>query len=130
MRHKVAGKQLGRSTGQRNSLRRNLLKDLFRLERIQTTEAKMQAIRGEAEKMITIAKRARATNDPARGVHARRLLMARLNDRDVVAKVYDVLAPRYEERAGGYTRAYKLGLRVGDAAPIVLLELVDRVEKE
>lgn len=128
MRHKVAGKHLGRNTGQRNSLRRNLINDLFQYERITTTEAKARAIRAEAEKLITIAKRGRAHPDPARGVHARRLLLARLNNRDSVAKVYDELAPRYETRPGGYLRLLKLGPRKGDAAPMVMVELVDREE--
>lgn len=128
MRHKVAGKHLGRNTGHRNSLRRNLINDLFQHERITTTEAKARAIRAEAEKLITIAKRGRAHSDAARGVHARRLLLARLNNRDTVAKVYDELAPRYESRPGGYLRLLKLGPRKGDAAPMVMVELVDREE--
>ena len=129
MRHKVAGKHLGRTTDQRKMLRRVLINQLFRHERIKTTEAKARAIRGEAEKIITIAKRSLAHTDPARGVHGRRLVMARLRDKENVHKVFDVLAPRYEDRPGGYTRLYKLGLRQGDAAPMVLLELVDREEE-
>ena len=128
MRHRVAGKRLGRDTGHRKLLRRNLINDLFQHERIKTTEAKARAIRGEAEKLITIAKRARANGDRAREVHARRMLFARLRNKDVAAKVFDDLAPRYEERPGGYTRVYKLGMRHGDAAKMVLLELVDRAE--
>jgi large subunit ribosomal protein L17 len=130
MRHRVAGKQLGRSTGHRKALRRNLINQLFRHERIKTTEAKAEAIRAEAEKMITIAKRSLAHENKARAVHGRRLLFARLRDKDSVAKVFDELAPRYEERQGGYTRTYKLGPRKGDAAPMVLLELVDREEQD
>lgn len=128
MRHKVAGKHLGRTTDQRKSLRRNLMNDLFQHERITTTEAKARAIRAEAEKLITIAKRGRAHSDAARGVHARRLLLARLNNPASVAKVYDELAPRYETRPGGYLRLLKLGPRKGDAAPMVMVELVDREE--
>jgi large subunit ribosomal protein L17 len=128
MRHKVAGKHLGRDMDHRRLLRRNLLNALFRHERIRTTQAKADAIRAEAEKMITLAKRSLAHADPARGVHGRRVLMARLRDKTNVAKVFDELAPRYEDRAGGYTRVYKLGPRKGDAAPMVLLELVDREE--
>ncbi|HVO72076.1 MAG TPA: 50S ribosomal protein L17 [Aggregatilineaceae bacterium] len=130
MRHRVAGKQLGRSTGHRNALRRNLINQLFRHERIKTTQAKADAIRAEAEKMITIAKRSLAYENKARAVHGRRLVFARLRDKDSVAKVFDELAPRYEERQGGYTRIYKLGPRKGDAAPMVLLELVDREEQD
>jgi large subunit ribosomal protein L17 len=109
-------------------LRRNLINALFEHERIRTTEAKARAIRGEAEKMITVAKRALAHGDNARAVHARRLLMARLNNKAVVAKIFDELAPRYAERPGGYTRIYKLGMRNGDAAKMALIELVDREE--
>lgn len=128
MRHKVAGKRLGRDTNQRKMLRRNLINQLFQHERIRTTDAKAQAIRAEAEKMITIAKRALAHEDKNRAVHARRLLFARLRNKETVAKVFNELAPRYEERPGGYTRIYKLGFRQGDAAKMVLLELVDREE--
>jgi large subunit ribosomal protein L17 len=128
MRHKVAGKRLGRTTNHRKLLRRNLLNALFQHERIQTTEAKADAIRAEAEKLITLAKRSLAFGDVTRGVHGRRLVFARLRDKNNVAKLFDVLAPRYEERQGGYTRVYRLGPRKGDAAPMVLLELVDREE--
>lgn len=128
MRHRVAGKRLGRDTGHRKLLRRNLINDLLRYERIKTTEAKARAIRAEAEKTITLAKRALANGDRAREVHARRLLFARLRNKDTVAKVFSDLAPRYEERPGGYTRVFKLGMRTGDAAKMVLLELVDRAE--
>jgi large subunit ribosomal protein L17 len=128
MRHKVAGKQLGRSKDHRRALRRNLINDLFHHERIKTTDAKARAVRAEAEKMITIAKRTLAHEEPTRAVHGRRLLMARLRNKENVAKVFDVLAPRYEDRPGGYTRIYKLGMRKGDAAQMVLIELVDREE--
>jgi large subunit ribosomal protein L17 len=116
--------------GHRNALRRNLINELFRHEQIQTTEAKARAIRGEAEKLITLAKRSLAHADPNRAVHGRRLLFARLRNKENVAKVFDVLAPRYEERLGGYTRMVKLGMRQGDAAKMAVLELVDREEKQ
>lgn len=125
MRHNVAGKKLGRNKDHRKALRRNLMGDLFRHERITTTEAKARAIRAEAEKLITIAKRAMASGDTGRQVHARRILMARLNNKDAVAKVFNELAPRYEERPGGYTRTLKLGPRLGDAARMALIELVE-----
>lgn len=128
MRHKVAGKQLGRSTDHRKLLRRNLINQLFQHERIKTTDAKARAVRAEAEKMITMAKRALAHEDKQRAVHARRLIFARLRNKDSVTKVFDELAPRYEQRPGGYTRVYKVGFRQGDAAKMVLLELVDREE--
>lgn len=129
MRHKVAGKRLGRDMGHRKALRRNLINALFEHGRIKTTKAKAEAIRGEAEKMITLAKRSLAHEDPNRAVHGRRVLFARLRNKASVAKVFDELAPRFEERPGGYTRTYKLGLRKGDAAQMVLIELVDHEEE-
>lgn len=128
MRHRVAGKKLGRSTGQRTALRRTLVTQLLEHERIQTTEAKAHAVRAQAEKLITLAKRGVAGGG-AREVHARRLASARLNNPDLVKKLFNELAPRYEERPGGYTRILKMGPRKGDAAPMVLLELVDRPEE-
>lgn len=126
MRHRVAGKKLGRTKDQRKLLRRNLMNELFRHERIQTTRAKAEAIRAESERLITLAKRGTAAEDEARGVHARRIALSRLNNRDSVQKLFDILAPRYADRPGGYTRMYKLGFRNGDRAEMVLLELVDR----
>lgn len=133
MRHRVAGKKLNRSSGHRRALFRNLISALIYHERIETTEAKAEAIRGQAEKLITLAKRGLAANDPAYGVHARRLAAARLNrwvvtpdgERvDLVKKLFDEIAPRYRNRPGGYTRIVKLGPRKGDAAPMAVLELV------
>ncbi len=126
MRHRVFGKHLGRNVGERNALRRTMITQFFRHERITTTRAKAESIRGAAEHMITKAKRSLTHEDPQRVVHTRRLLNARLNDPDVVRKVVDELAPRYADRPGGYTRMYKLGPRKGDAAEMVILELVDR----
>ncbi len=126
MRHRVFGKKLGRSSAQRKALRRSLVTDLFRHEAIQTTHAKAQAIRGQAEKLITLAKRSLTSGDPIQIVNARRRAAAGLNDPDVVKKLFDEIAPRYEQRPGGYTRIYKLGPRLGDAAPMVLLELLEQ----
>jgi large subunit ribosomal protein L17 len=126
MRHKIFGKKLGRSSGHRKMLRRNLITQLFQHERITTTRAKAEAIRGAAEHMITQAKRAAKHPDPGRHIHIRRLLNGRLNDPDVVRKLFDQFVPRYAERPGGYTRMYKIGFRKGDAAEMVILELVDR----
>ncbi len=126
MRHKVAGKRLSRSKDHRRALRRNLINALFEHERIKTTKAKAAAIRGEAEKLITMAKRALATGDNGRQVHVRRILNSRLNNKAIVTKIFDELAPRYEDRPGGYTRTYKIGMRSGDAAEMALIELVDR----
>ncbi|MEA3310317.1 MAG: 50S ribosomal protein L17 [Chloroflexota bacterium] len=128
MRHRVAGKKLSRSTAHRKALRRNLVMALFRHGRIRTTRAKAEAMRGQAEKLITRAKRGlvEEKENPAQGVHARRVVASQLNnDRKLVGKLFDEIAPRYMERPGGYTRMFKLGVRKGDAAPMVLLELVE-----
>lgn len=131
MKHRVAGRKLGRNLEQRNALRRTLITQLLEHERIKTTEAKAKFIRGEAEKLITLAKQglqAGAGEDqPAKAklIHARRLAAARLNSSAAVSKLFETLAPRYEKRAGGYTRILKLGQRLGDAAEVVLLEMVE-----
>lgn len=117
MRHKVAGRKLGRSTGQRKALFRTLVTQFLDHGKIQTTEAKAKAIRGQAERMITLAKRG--------DLHARRLAAAHLNDPKVVQKLFDTIGPKYQDRPGGYTRILKLGQRQGDGAPMVLLELVE-----
>lgn len=125
MRHHVSGYKLGRSVGQRNSLRRTLMCQLFEHERIQTTKAKAAAIRGDAEKLITLARNSARGSDIDK-VNARRLVAARLgNSPAVVKKLFDDIAPRYANRPGGYTRVFKLGPRLGDAAEMVLLELVE-----
>lgn len=124
MRHRVVGRRLGRSSGHRRALRRSMITELFRHERIQTTRAKAMAIRGAAEKLITLSKRGNAAGE-AKAVHARRLAAARLNDPEIVMKLFDEIAPRYVERPGGYTRILKLGPRGGDAAEMVLIELVE-----
>ena len=117
MRHRKAGRKLGRSSGHRKALYRNLITELFRHERIKTTEAKAKAIRPLAEKLITLGKRG--------DLHARRLAAARLNDPLVVKKLFEELAPRYEDRPGGYTRILKLGRRQGDGAEMAIIELVE-----
>ncbi len=124
MRHQVAGKKLNRSKDQRKALRRTLIKQLFEHERIQTTRAKAEAIRGEAERLITLARNSSKTED-AQKVHARRLAAARLADAATVKKLFDDIGPRFATRNGGYTRMLKLGPRLGDAAEMVLLELVE-----
>ncbi|MEP7285930.1 MAG: 50S ribosomal protein L17 [Chloroflexota bacterium] len=126
MRHKLFGKHLGRNVGQRNALRRTLITQFFLHERITTTRAKAEAIRGAAEHMITQAKRAIALDDPQRIIHVRRLLNGRLDDPEMSKKAFEVFAIRYAERPGGYTRMFKIGPRRGDAAEMVVLELVDR----
>jgi len=124
MRHKVSGKRLSRDKDQRAALRRILIKQLFEHERIRTTRAKADAVRGQAEKMITLAKRGLQA-EGADAVHIKRLAIARLGDKEIVTKLFDDIAPRFENRQGGYTRLIKLGPRYGDSADMVLLELIE-----
>jgi large subunit ribosomal protein L17 len=126
MRHQVAGYKLNRTKGARIALRRNLIKQLFANERIRTTEAKAAAIRSEAERMITVARKVKDSDDSEK-VAARRLIAARLggNSNEVIKKLFDEIAPRFADRNGGYTRVLKLGPRFGDKAEMVLLELVE-----
>ncbi len=124
MRHKIAGKRLSRSKGHRTALRRTMIKQLFDNERIETTRAKAEHIRRPAEKLITLAKRGNEA-EGADAVHARRLAAARLGDKEIVAKLFEEIAPRYESRPGGYTRMVKMGPRQGDASEMVVLELVE-----
>jgi large subunit ribosomal protein L17 len=165
MRHRKAGRHLGRDTGQRRALYRNLMTELFRHERIQTTEAKARAIRPQAERLVTKARKARTERvvELARqrdvqklsawfnakradqlielaqqgdeealeamagqmALHARRQVINVLHDKDVAYKLVEEIAPRFEDRPGGYTRMFKLGMRRGDAAKMALLELVE-----
>lgn len=116
MRHRVAGRKLSRDTGHRLALYRNLVTDLLRYEKIVTTEAKAKEARSLAENMITLGKEG--------SLHARRQALSFVSDKKVVKKVFEELAPRYANRAGGYTRLVRLGARLGDGAPMVQLELV------
>lgn len=125
MRHRVAGYKLGRQKDQRIGLRRTMIRQLFEHERIKTTRAKALSIRGEAERMITVARNSANGSDVDK-VNARRKVAARLgNDPDIVKKLFDDIAPRFSNRNGGYTRVLKLGTRLGDAAEMVILELVE-----
>lgn len=117
MKHGVAGRKLGRATGHRMALYRNLVTDLLRHEKIVTTEAKAKEVRGMAEKMITLGKKS--------GLHSYRQALSFILDKKVTEKVFAELAPRYKERPGGYTRMVKLEPRLGDGAPMVQLELVE-----
>ena len=109
-------RKLGRETAHRKSMLRNLVTDLLREGRITTTEMRAKEARRMAEKMITLGKRG--------GLHARRQALAYIFDEDVVTKLFDEIAPGYEDRQGGYTRILKLGPRRGDGAEEVYLELV------
>jgi large subunit ribosomal protein L17 len=119
MKHKRGFNPLERMAAHRKALIRNMAGSLFRYGRIKTTKAKALEVRRRAEKLIT-----RAKED---SVHNRRLVSARLYDEGIVAKLFTDIAPRMKERPGGYTRIIKLGMRKGDAAQMVILELVDFV---
>jgi large subunit ribosomal protein L17 len=106
------------------ALRRNLIKQFFIHERIQTTKTKAAAIRGEAERLITIARNS-ANGSDSEKVSARRLVASKLGDNQVIKRLFDEIAPRFASRPGGYTRVLKLGPRMGDAAEMVILELVE-----
>lgn len=165
MRHRKSGRHLGRDSGHRRALYRNLMTELFRHERIKTTEAKARAVRPLAERLVTKARKARPERvaELARqrdvqklsawfnakradqlvsladqgeedalqrmaeqvALHARRQVLAVLTDKDVAHKLVDEIAPRFEDRPGGYTRMFKLGMRRGDAARMALLELTE-----
>ena len=124
MRHQVAGYRLGRTKSARIALRRNLIKQLFTHERIQTTKAKAAAIRGDAERLITLAKNS-ADASADQKVHARRVAVSKLGDNQIIKRLFDEIAPRFASRNGGYTRVTKIGPRLGDAAEMVVLELVE-----
>lgn len=116
MRHRKKGRSLSRSPSHRKALLRNLAAALFRHERITTTTARAKELRPYAERLITLAKRG--------DLHARRMAARRIGEREVLAKLFDEIGPRYAGRPGGYTRILKLGNRKGDAAEMALIELV------
>ena len=116
MRHRVAGKKLGRKTAHRVMMFRNMVTSLFDKERIRTTLERAKAVRPIAERMITLGKR--------ETLHARRQALAYVMDPAVVAKLFDTLAPRFSQRPGGYTRIIRLGFRDGDGTQMAYLELV------
>ena len=116
MRHNVSGRRFDRPTGHRVLMYRNLVTDVLKHEKITTTEAKAKEIRSMAEKMITLGK--------SGSLHCRRQAMSFVLDEKVVEKLFSELAQRYAARSGGYTRLVKVGMRMGDGAPMVQLELV------
>jgi len=120
MRHLKAGRRLGRTTEHRLAMLRNLVTALLDKERVETTRAKAKEARMWAEKVITLAKRG--------DLHARRLTLAVVRSKKVVAKLFTELRERYQDRPGGYTRIIPLGIRLGDGSPMSILELVDRPE--
>ena len=118
MRHLKTGRKLNRTTAHRRALIRNVLKALIQREQIQTTDAKAKELRRWADRIVTLGKKDT--------LHARRLAYAQLGSRTLVSRLFDDIAPRFENRAGGYTRIIKLGPRRGDAAPLSLIEFTER----
>ena len=120
MRHGHGLRKLNRTSSHRLAMLRNMMNSLIQHEAIKTTVPKAKELRRVVEPMITLAKEATLAN--------RRLAFDRLRDRDSVSKLFDVLGPRFKARPGGYTRILKMGFRVGDNAPMALVELVERTE--
>lgn len=118
MRHRIKGRKLNRTSAHRKALFSNMAMALIKHEQIKTTLPKAKELRSVVDKLITLGKRG--------NLHARRQAMSVLRDRDLVAKLFSELAERYKERPGGYTRVLKAGFRYGDAAPMAIIELVDR----
>ena len=116
MRHRKAGKKLGRNTSHRQAMFRNMVTSLFKHEQIETTDAKAKQLRPVAEKMITLAKRG--------DLHARRQVLAYMKDKAVTHRLFEELKDRYLDRQGGYVRIIKKGIRKGDAAPISVIQLL------
>jgi len=125
MRHRVGHRKLGRVTEHRIAMLRNQAEALIRHERIETTVPKAKELRPFVERLITIAKRGIAGGESnGRSLHARRLVLRDIPNRDVVGKLFDTIAPRFETRPGGYTRILRLGYRRGDSAEVAQIELV------
>ena len=125
MRHRVAHRKLGRVTEHRIALLRNQATALIRHEKIETTVPKAKELRPFVERLITIAKRGLAAGEGhIKGLTARRLVMVDIQDRDVVGKLFDEIAPRFQSRPGGYTRLLRIGFRRGDAADVAQVELI------
>jgi large subunit ribosomal protein L17 len=131
MRHRKHNHQLGVKSAHRVSLVANLSCSLIEHGRIKTTLAKARALRPAIEKIITLAKRAKSTDDAAQKVHFRRLAIARLRNKKAVSKLFDELVDQFVNRNGGYTRIYKLAIpRLGDAADMALIEFVEEAPKK
>ena len=122
MKHRIGFNALSRNSSERKALKRNMVTSLFRYERIETTKAKALEVKRMAETMIT-----RAKED---SVHNRRIIARDIYDEAIVAKLFKEIAPMFAERKGGYTRILKTGNRLGDAAEMVILELVEKTEKK
>ncbi len=118
MRHRKSGRKLNRSSAHRKSMFANMAASLIKHEQIQTTLPKAKELRPVVEKLITLGKRG--------DLHARRQALSELHEKSAVDKLFTTLSERYAERSGGYTRVLKAGFRTGDAAPMGVIELVDR----
>ena len=121
MRHRKKGRKLSRTASHRRAMLRNMATSLFRHERVTTTTAEAKELRPYAERLITLARRG--------DLHARRLAARKIADREVLAKLFEDIGPRFAERPGGYTRILKLGHRRGDAAEMALIELVEQAKE-
>ncbi len=120
MRHLNRGRKLNRSSSHRKALLRNLMLSLIHHERIRTTDAKAKELRRYADKMVTLGKQG--------DLSARRAVFGMIESRDAVKKLFDVIAPRFKQRAGGYTRVIKFRVRIGDAAPVSIIEFTGSPE--
>ena len=120
MKHKIKGKKLNRTSSHRKALFKNMAQAIIKHEQIITTLPKAKTMKPIVEKLITLAKKG--------SLHAKRQAYSKLRDDKMVTKLFGILAPRYADRAGGYTRVLKAGYRYGDAAPMAVIELVDRDE--
>lgn len=118
MRHNKSGRRLGRNPSHRKAMLRNMVTSLLDHEQITTTDARAKEVRKVAEKLITLGKRG--------DLHARRQALSVIFDKKVVAKLFDRLAPRFQDRPGGYTRIIKVGNRLGDNAPVSIIQFVDQ----
>ena len=116
MRHRIAGRKLGRTTSHRMAMLRNLVSSLLEHERVKTTDAKAKELRPLAEKLIGLGKRG--------DLHARRQALSVVRKHDLVQKLFETLSPRYQSRTGGYVRIVKVGNRPGDGAPVSIVELI------
>lgn len=122
MRHRKAGRALGRTSSHREAMMRNMVTSLLKYERITTTDAKAKELRSVADKMITLGKRG--------DLHARRQALAFIREKDIAKKVFEELSVRFKEREGGYTRIIKCGSRPGDNAPLSMIELLPEVKEK
>ena len=118
MRHNISGRKLNRTSSHRKAMFSNMVNALIKHEQITTTLPKAKELRPIIEKMVTLSRQ----ND----LHSRRQAISKLQDNDMVKKLFEVLGPRYAERTGGYTRIIKAGFRYGDSAPMAVIEFVDR----